>query len=846
MKESVDIYRACIDRYQRTVTLNTYHTSPYSPLRSIKCLKPLQRITAYPTQAQVIPYHRTTPPSPFSPASGTLVGEPQSGQNVSHFIDGSGPIFSMYLERAKEVDEKMAESWKADADGILIFVRLYFRFPYFTPTYRPQTGLFSAATATLISVSIQDIRQNPQDTSNFYLANIYQATIADLNRPNISTPSSPPPFTPPNYSVWVNGLWFLSLMISITCALLATLLQQWARRYLKVTQPRYSLHKQARIRSFFAEGVEKSFLPLVVEALPTLLHVSLFLFFAGLVVFLWNVNLTIYKIAISWVCVCAAFYGCVTLAPILRRDSPYYTPLTPLARLLYVVILRVFLLLHACFVALIRICCVAFWNWPYCHRIWRNIDAFLGPGDWVIRVLHSTAEEVALKSPLEIDVRAFMWTFDSLDEDQELERFFSSLSDFRHSNVICDPLPSLTGSEKARIVDSLISFAAYTVRSDLLPEVVKLQRAVMCAKVLETAGFDHDGLDRLRDVISSSRPRIITLGPIANGSWTGQTIFTQAIVTEFIARPREYDDSWFRHVAPNALGIPETVLRDYAANGNSLSLAILIHVTRQQFTHCRDWSWPTHRFRDVLEAEFNVQDTLPELQHEFCTLWNQIVLGAQKDNSREIALFTLKPVRGVYAILHRGHDNNFAKGRLRAYPYFTDQCDSRLEDPFFYPACEVADHVCGGSPSGSTSIVRTVPDNNTVLVPPSLASPHVHSLSISAPLHILKSSTDVPLLDNFYPSQTTEGLRLPIASASVMRDIDNSVITMRHPTPETSTFAPLSSSPPVDPVTLPHNAGLLTSSDSPNLPYSASFNPALDNMLRTGSSPYLHSLNYLI
>ena len=64
----------------------------------------------------------------------TLVGgqhyPPQSAQNrapapdVSHFIDGSGPIFSMYLERAEEEDKKMAENWKADAGGILIFVRL--------------------------------------------------------------------------------------------------------------------------------------------------------------------------------------------------------------------------------------------------------------------------------------------------------------------------------------------------------------------------------------------------------------------------------------------------------------------------------------------------------------------------------------------------------------------------------------------------------------------------------------------------------------------------------------------------------------------------------------------------
>ena len=31
----------------------------------------------------------------------------------------------MYLEMATEEDKKMVENWKADADGILIFVRLY-------------------------------------------------------------------------------------------------------------------------------------------------------------------------------------------------------------------------------------------------------------------------------------------------------------------------------------------------------------------------------------------------------------------------------------------------------------------------------------------------------------------------------------------------------------------------------------------------------------------------------------------------------------------------------------------------------------------------------------------------
>ena len=41
----------------------------------------------------------------------------------------------MYLEMTTEEDKKMAENWKADADGILIFVRLYFQSLRFLPTH---------------------------------------------------------------------------------------------------------------------------------------------------------------------------------------------------------------------------------------------------------------------------------------------------------------------------------------------------------------------------------------------------------------------------------------------------------------------------------------------------------------------------------------------------------------------------------------------------------------------------------------------------------------------------------------------------------------------------------------
>ena len=61
------------------------------------------------------------PKGPYPPQSAPR----EAPHDVSNFVEGSGPIFPMYLEMATEEDKTMAENWKADADGILIFVRLF-------------------------------------------------------------------------------------------------------------------------------------------------------------------------------------------------------------------------------------------------------------------------------------------------------------------------------------------------------------------------------------------------------------------------------------------------------------------------------------------------------------------------------------------------------------------------------------------------------------------------------------------------------------------------------------------------------------------------------------------------
>ncbi len=66
-----------------------------------------------PKVAQDFFYDVESPPLPASS------GDPQAESN---YTDGSGALFSMYLNRAEEEDKETAERWKGDADGILVFV----------------------------------------------------------------------------------------------------------------------------------------------------------------------------------------------------------------------------------------------------------------------------------------------------------------------------------------------------------------------------------------------------------------------------------------------------------------------------------------------------------------------------------------------------------------------------------------------------------------------------------------------------------------------------------------------------------------------------------------------------
>jgi hypothetical protein len=686
----------------------------------------------------------------------------------------------------------------------------------------------------LISVSIQDLQQNPQDTSNFYLANIYQATI----NPNAlsSLPTSPPSFTPPNFAIWVNALWFLSLVISITCALLATLLQQWARRYLKVTQPRYSPHKRARIRAFFAEGVDKFLLPWAVEALPTMLHLSLFLFFAGLAVFLWNVNLTIFKLVLSWVGLCTALYGCITFIPVFRHDSPYHTPLS-LPAWHFVTGIS-----YLTFRALLKLPRLYYFSYATYVRFLRLAERH---GKLLANGMRQTAEETAFGSPSEIVTRAFLWTFDSLDEDHELERFFAGLPGFRGSKMVKDPLPDLNSEQQGKILNALIGLSDRTSSSDLLPELVKSRRTVICRKTISLADIP-DAIERVLSRIVSEEDGPVQSAEIAyvvkgwdNGKGGETTMMIRAIVSSVVARVQRRDDLWF-YLASDEMGVPESVLRNHAMQGNDLSLAILIHVVRQQFSLSEEQHWPYYDFPKVLEAasKFDVLGTSPELQNEFCALWNDVARIADNAVSWDI----LRPIRNIYLTLHLHTDS-----APTAFSTSTGDGDIILYHRSSYPLCDIPGHHPDSAlqiHNVSASEVNPCPvvHEDVALVP--TFPPDSPSPSVPAPVLIDNNTMDVPLLNNvmsvpasshpadqpgpecFSDFATSED---PLPATGATLDIDTSVKSILLSTPETLAYT--ASVPPISKCSLQNNADLLVHSNTPEIPSTASPEPVLNDLM---------------
>ncbi len=129
-----------------------------------------------------------------------------------------------------------------------------------------------------------------------------------------------------------------------------------------------------------------------------------------------------------------------------------------------------------------------------------------------------------------------------------------------------------------------------------------------------------------------------------------------------------------------------------------LSCAWRQHVTHNFHPHSSEHHFDTFWLADhtthwkVLElvSEFDIQDTLPTPQHDFCNLWNEIVhLARNSPDSRflSVSIAILKNVHNAYITLHQ--DTNSAP---TAFSSSTADDDHVLILSSSYPLCNISGH----------------------------------------------------------------------------------------------------------------------------------------------------------
>ncbi len=137
-------------------------------------------------------------------------------------------------------------------------------------------------------------------------------------------PESDAPFTAPHSAVWINALWFSSLVCTLSASSVAVLVKQWLHQYsqsLSGTSP-----EVARLRQYRYDSLLKWHVPEIIAALPMLLQLALALFLSGLLILLWTLNPSVALPASLFVGLLISFTAATTVFPIFYPDCCYQSP----------------------------------------------------------------------------------------------------------------------------------------------------------------------------------------------------------------------------------------------------------------------------------------------------------------------------------------------------------------------------------------------------------------------------------------------------------------------------------------------------------------------------------------
>ena len=304
-----------------------------------------------------------------------------------------------------------------------------------------------------------------------------------------------------------------------------------------------------------------------------------------------------------------------------------------------------------------------------------------------------TAEKTAWQLSSEIDVRILTSTLDAQGEDSARAKFFEAIPGFFDSRHV-DPQSHLLEEFRIKFRLVLNGFLERAFSSGLISEPAgSTQLLITCLNAAYKA-LGTDGASQILFHIlngGSQWGELLQSVEMAHSlrRWSKNTDdeithYVRRIVIQIVAGVRERDQHWIS-LAKAECGVPDHVLRDNIRHGDSALLSLLIYMTRQAF---RTGSWTPFVLNTL--TQFDMCNTLPELQHEFCSLWNEIVREARRGGIDCTAVNILREIRSAYIGLHQGAD---------VFSTYTNYFNPVLTQPQAYQFCNISSHRPDWSPT---------------------------------------------------------------------------------------------------------------------------------------------------
>ncbi|PCH35153.1 hypothetical protein WOLCODRAFT_79578, partial [Wolfiporia cocos MD-104 SS10] len=220
--------------------------------------------------------------------------------------------WTLYVQQAASKDDEFIKARNMEMDTLLIFATL-----------------FSAVLTAFVIESYRTLLEDNGDATPILLQQILTTL---QNSSALNSPATPTSMQcrPTRSAIILNSFWFASLVISVASAFLAILAKQWLFSISQDFAP--GLEDRGRQQQFRYDNLRRWKLDAILSSLPVLLHVSLLLFFAGLVEFLWTINDIVAFVALSLVSVALLFYISTLALSLIWPTCPFETSVTSIIR----------------------------------------------------------------------------------------------------------------------------------------------------------------------------------------------------------------------------------------------------------------------------------------------------------------------------------------------------------------------------------------------------------------------------------------------------------------------------------------------------------------------------------